>query len=101
MITVFIRYLLDPFKLALFEQYSKAWHEIIPRCGGDLIGYFLPHEGTNNVAFGVIRFPSLADYESYRTTLKSDVAGRANFDFALHERFIVEETRTFLREVIE
>jgi hypothetical protein len=30
-VTVFIRYQLDPFKRAMFEQYSKNWLTIIPR----------------------------------------------------------------------
>ena len=59
-VTVFIRYQLDPFKRAMFEQYSKNWLNIIPKCGGDLIGYWMPHEGTNNIAFALISFDSLA-----------------------------------------
>ncbi len=35
-VTVFIRYQIDPFKRALFEEYSKRWLTIIPKCGGDL-----------------------------------------------------------------
>jgi len=31
-ITVFIRYQIDPFKRAMFEQYSKNWLSIIPKC---------------------------------------------------------------------
>jgi hypothetical protein len=65
-ITVFIRYQLDPFKRAQFEEYSRRWLTIIPKCGGDLIGYFMPHEGTNNIAFALITFESLAAYEAYR-----------------------------------
>ena len=29
-VTVFIRYQLDPFKRAMFEEYSKNWLTIIP-----------------------------------------------------------------------
>ena len=64
-ITVFIRYQIDPFKRAQFEDYSKRWLSIIPKCGGDLIGYFMPHEGTNNIAYALISFESLAAYETY------------------------------------
>jgi hypothetical protein len=98
-ITVFIRYQLDPFKRAMFEQYAKAWLTIIPKCGGDLIGYWMPHEGTNNIAFGLISFESLAAYESYRARLRADSEGVANFAFAEEHKFIVAEERTFLREV--
>jgi NIPSNAP protein len=99
-VTVFIRYQLDPFKRALFEQYSKNWLTIIPRCGGDLLGYWMPHEGTNNIAFALISFDSLAAYESYRARLRADSEGKANFDFAEEHKFILGEERTFLRKVV-
>lgn len=98
-ITVFIRYELDPFKLTQFEDYARRWLSIIPACGGDLIGYWMPHEGTNNIAYGLISFDSLAAYEAYRARLKSDEAGAANFRIAQEERFILAEARTFLRPV--
>ncbi|MGO4711916.1 NIPSNAP family protein [Bradyrhizobium sp. 2TAF24] len=98
-ITVFIRYRIDPFKAAAFEAYARRWLEIIPACGGSLIGYWMPHEGTNDIAFGLISFPSLADYEAYRARLRADAAGRDNFTFATEQRFILGEERTFLRQV--
>lgn len=49
-ITCFIRYQIDPFQRAAFARYAQAWGRIIPRCGGNLVGYFLPHEGTNDIA---------------------------------------------------
>ena len=99
-VTVFIRYQLDPFKRAQFEQYARQWLGIIPRCGGDLIGYFMPHEGTNNIAFALISFESLAAYEAYRARLRSDAEGVANFNFAEEHRFILAEERTFLSQVV-
>jgi hypothetical protein len=98
-LTVFIRYQIDPFKREAFEAYARGWLEIIPECGGDLIGYWLPHEGTNNIAYGLISFPSLADYEAYRARLRGDSGAQANFRFAEEERFILAEERTFLRKV--
>jgi hypothetical protein len=98
-ITVFIRYQLDPFKRDQFEAYARRWLTIIPACGGELVGYWMPHEGTNNIAFGLISFESLAAYEAYRARLKSDSAGVENFSFAEAERFILAEERTFLRQV--
>jgi hypothetical protein len=98
-VTCCIRYVVDPFQRDAFEAYAKAWLTIIPACGGDLIGYFLPHEGTNNVALALISFDSLAAYEAYRARLKADPAGRANFRTAQETRFILEETRTFLTKV--
>jgi hypothetical protein len=98
-ITVFIRYQLDPFRRAEFETYAQRWLEIIPRCGGQLNGYWVPHEGTNNIAYGLISFESLAAYEAYRARIKADTDGHANFAFAQAEKFIQVEERTFLRKV--
>src|SRR5579863_5435679 len=77
-----IRYQIDPFQRDAFKKYAENWGKIIPRCGGHLIGYFLPHEGTNDVAWGLIGFDSLASYECYRTRLKSDPEARDNFRMA-------------------
>lgn len=98
-ITCFIRYEIDPFQRDAFKEYADNWGHIIPRCGGDLVGYFLPHEGTNNVAWGLIAFDSLAAYEAYRWRLKSDPEGRSNFAFAQEHRLILREERTFLETV--
>jgi hypothetical protein len=98
-ITVFIRYQLDPFQLDAFEADARRWLAIIPKCGGNLLGYWMPHEGTNNVAYGLISFDSLASYEAYRARLKSDPEGAANFRSAQEQRFILSEERTFLRPV--
>ena len=99
-ITVFIRYQLDPFKRAMFEEYAKRWLAIIPRCGGDLHGYWMPHEGTNNIAFALISFESLAAYENYRARLRADQDGIANFALAEENKFILAEESTFLRKVV-
>jgi hypothetical protein len=99
-VTVFIHYQIDPFKRTQFEQYAKRWMTIIPKCGGDLIGYFMPHEGTNNIAQALISFESLAAYEAYRARLRGDAEGMANFNFAEEHKFILAEERTFLRKVV-
>lgn len=98
-ITCFIEYRLDPFKLNDFLAYAQRWGEIIPACGGELVGYFMPYEGTNNIAYGLISFASLAAYEAYRARLKTDEAGRENFRFAQERMFILAERRTFLTPV--
>ena len=101
MITVcFIRYQIDPFQRDACRTYATNWGRIIPRCGGHLVGYFLPHEGTNDIAWGVIAFDSLAAYELYRKRLKSDPEAVDNFKMAHTLRFILREERTFL-EVVE
>ena len=99
-VTCCIRYVLDPFRRDAFEAYAKRWIEIIPRCGGDLVGYWMPHEGTNNIAHALISFESLAAYEAYQARLRADDQGMANFQFAEKERFILAEERTFLRRVV-
>jgi hypothetical protein len=98
-IACIIRYEVDPFQLDAFRVYAENWGRIIPRCGGTLIGYFLPHEGTNNVAWGLIAFDSLAAYETYRARLKSDAEGRENFAMAQDRRLILREERTFTEAV--
>lgn len=98
-ITCFIRYQIDPFQRDAFAAYAREWLSIIPRCGGDLLGYFLPHEGTNDVAWGLIGFDSLAAYEAYRARLRTDPQGMANFRMAQEKRFILREERTFLEQV--
>lgn len=92
-----IRYEIDPFKREAFEDYARNWATIIPDCGGLCLGYFMPHEGTNNVALGLNLFDSLADYETYRRRLAADEAGAANFRFAEENRIILAEQRMFLR----
>ena len=81
-ITCFIRYQIDPFQRDAFERYAEAWGRVIPRCGGELIG-----------------FDDLAAYERYRTALRQDAEGRANFDRAQAGRFILREERSWLRDV--
>ncbi|HCL87118.1 NIPSNAP family protein [Pulveribacter sp.] len=98
-VTCFIRYEIDPFQREAFRAYAQAWGRIIPRCGGHLVGYFLPSEGTNYEAWGLIAFDSLAAYEAYRARLRSDPEGRANFERAQQQRFIVREQRTFTEVV--
>lgn len=99
MITCLIRYEIDPWRVDAFEAYARGWSEAIPRCGGRLVGYFAPQEGSATAAFALIELDSLAAYEAYRARLKADPAGKANFEYAKRERFIVTEDRLFLRKV--
>jgi len=99
-ITCVIRYRIDPFQRDSFRKYAENWGRIIPRCGGHLLGYFLPHEGTNDVAWGLIAFDSLASYEKYRERLRCDAEARENFQMAQTRRLILREERNFV-EVVE
>ncbi len=97
MITCFIRYHIDPTKKEQFVQYAKNWGQAIPRCGADLIGYYAPHEGSSTLAYGVYTVESLAAYEAYRERLNADQLGIENYQFAMKEKFLLREDRTFLK----
>ncbi len=99
-ITCIIRYQIDPFQREAFQQYAENWSRIIPRCGGHLVGYFLPSEGTNDIGWGLIAFDSLAAYEAYKARLKADPEARENFKMAQTKRMILREERNFV-EIVE
>lgn len=99
-LTCIIRYRIDPFQREAFRLYAENWGRIIPRCGGHLLGYFLPHEGTNDIAWGLIAFANLAAYEAYRGRLRDDAGARENFEMAQDRRLILREERNFV-EVVE
>ena len=99
-VTCVIRYQIDPFQRDPFRLYAENWGRIIPRCGGHLVGYFLPHEGTNDVAWGLIAFDSLSSYEAYRARLRADPEACENFAMADSKRMILREERNFV-EVVE
>ena len=98
-ITCIIKYEIDPYQKDAFEDYARNWNEAIPRCGADLIGYFAPHEGSATLAYGIYNIESLAAYEAYRTRLKADPIGQANYEFSMERKFIRREDRTFLNLV--
>ncbi|HEV2288848.1 MAG TPA: NIPSNAP family protein [Candidatus Acidoferrales bacterium] len=94
-----IRYQIDPFQKDAFRKYAENWSGIIPRNGGHLVGYFLPCEGTNDIAWGLIAFESLAAYERYRARLRADSEAVENFAMAQSMRFILREERNFVEIV--
>jgi hypothetical protein len=98
-ITCLIRYQIDPFQKVGFRKYAENWGRIIPRCGGNLVGYFLPYEGTNDVAWALIGFDSVAAYEAYRARLREDAEAVANFAMAERMRLILREERNFVEAV--
>lgn len=97
MLTCIIRYHIDPTKKPQFEEYSRNWGQAIPRCGADLIGYFAPHEGSSTLAYGIYNIANLAAYEDYRARLAVDPLGRENYEFAMREKFLLREDRTWLK----
>jgi len=98
-IVCIIRYEIDPYQREAFKTYAENWGKVIPRCGGNLIGYFLPWQGTNYVGWGLIAFDGLASYEAYQKRLRQDADGRNNFAFAQKNRFILKEERNFVEVV--
>ena len=98
-VTCLIRYQIEPLEKEAFKQYAENWGAIIPRCGGHLIGYFLPYEGTNDVAWGLIAFDSLAAYEAYKKRLKTDPDAQKNFAAVNSKRVILREERNFVEIV--
>lgn len=99
MITCCIQYTLDPYRIDDFEKYATTWPPIIERCGGQLVGYWLPKEGANDFAIAMISFDSLAAYEQYRARLAADPDAKANLAHARETRCILAERRSFLRPV--
>jgi NIPSNAP len=101
MITLCIRYTLDARKRDDFERYARALKGIIPRCGGALVGYWLPTRfaGPTNIATAMINFPSLAAYEQYREQLGKDPDNVENVRRAEETGCILVEDRTFMEQV--
>lgn len=99
MLTCIIRYDIDPTRRAAFEQYARNWGQCIPRNGADLIGYYSPREGSSTLAYGIYNIDDLAAYERYRASLAADPLGRENYEFAMTEKFIRAEDRTWLARV--
>ena len=98
-IVCIIRYQIDPFQRDDFEKRAKHLGQIIPRNGGHLIGYFMPDEGTNDVAWGLIGFNSLAAYETYRARLRNDQDLAREDAMVNSKRVILREERNFVRIV--
>ena len=101
MITCYLRYVVDPFKLKEFETYGKLWIPLVEKFGGKHHGYFLPHEGASNIALALFSFPSLADYETYRTQAASDPECQAAMRYSKETKCFISYERSFMRPVFE
>lgn len=97
MITCSLRYEIDPYKLKEFEHYAALWIPLVNRLGGKHHGYFLPHEGANDIALALFSFPSLATYEAYREAMAADAECQAAFAYAEETRCILRYERSFMR----
>ena len=101
MITCYLNYVIDPYKLVEFERYAKMWIPLVNKFGGIHNGYFLPSEGANNIALALFTFPSLASYEAYRSKSLEDAECIAAFKYAEETRCIVSYQRSFFRPIFE
>ena len=100
MITCVIDYTIDPDRLADFERFAAAWIRLVNARGGQHHGYFLPGEGASDKALALFSFPSLADYEQYRTLFGVDP------EFVEADRIrdesgcVIRYERTFMRPLL-
>ncbi|HBV99431.1 MAG: NIPSNAP family containing protein [Peptococcaceae bacterium BICA1-7] len=101
MVTCYLRYVVDPYKLDYFEEYGRMWIRLVNRLGGTHHGYFMPHEGASNIALALFSFPSLAAYEEYRKKILIDPECREAFALAEKSRCIISYERSFMRPVFE
>lgn len=100
MITCHLRYVIDAYKIAEFEDYARRWIPIVNRMGGTHHGYFLPSEGASNIAVALFSFPSLAAYEDYRGRMAADAECRATLELESRNRSIISYERSFMRPVL-
>ena len=101
MITCYLRYTIDPHKLAEFEEYARRWPALVEKFGGTHHGYFLPHEGANHIAVALFSFPSLAAYEDYRMKSQSDPDCIAAYALEQANRSILSYERSFMRPLLD
>jgi uncharacterized protein (DUF1330 family) len=97
MITCYLRYVIDPDKLEEFETYAKMWIPLVNKFGGSHHGYFMPHEGANNIALALFSFPSLAAYEEYRTKAVTDSECKTAMEYYRKTRCFISYERNFMR----
>jgi hypothetical protein len=101
MLTLCIRYTLNPNRLADFRAYVESELQAIQRSGGKTLGYFLPTDfaGPTNEAYGLIDFISLADYERYRDNLAQDADHKRNVARLEQNEAVLAMTRSIIQRI--
>jgi NIPSNAP len=114
LITCFLRYVIEPDKLAEFEQYARTWMRLIEKFGGTHHGYFVAdetpptasfsfpgigEEGASNVAIALFSFPTVEAYETYREKVASDPECHAATAHYEATKFFTSYERTFMRAI--
>ena len=74
MYTLFLRYTIDPNKLADWKAYAEAEITPIAEAGGKNIAYFAPTDfaGDTAEAFAFIDVGTMAEYEAYRAKVAAN-----------------------------
>jgi len=101
MVTCFIKYIIDPKQLEVFERYGKTWIDLVNALGGIHHGYLLPHEGANNIAYASFSFSSLATYEVYRNKILEDEGCQEALKLAEDSNCIISYERSFMKPVFK
>jgi len=101
MITCTLTYEIDPNQVDAFEAYGRVWIGLVNRMGGTHHGYWLPHEGANDIAYANFSFPSLTAYEAYRIASMEDAECQKAFAFAQATNCIRRYDRSFTRPVLD
>lgn len=99
MITCFVKYIIDPYKVNEFEHYGKLWIDLVNKMGGIHHGYLLPYEGVNNIGYASFSFSSLSNYEIYRTKINDSPECLAALDYAKETQCILSYERSFFKPV--
>ena len=99
MLTLCIRYTLDPNRIDGFRTYVEKELPVIRQAGGHVVGYYMPTDfaGPTNIAYGLIELETLAAYEGYRLTLADDPRHQANIAALVASGAIVNMDRSFIR----
>ena len=71
MYTLFLKYTIDPNKIADWRVYAEAEHGPITDSGGTISGYYAPTDfaGATSECFATIDVGTMAEYEVYRAKL--------------------------------
>jgi hypothetical protein len=99
-ITCVVDYVIDPTKIEAFEEFARRWIALVNRHGGQHHGYFLPSEGASDRALALFSFPSLADYERYRSRFGVDEEFIAADRIRDESRCVVRYVRSFMRPLL-
>ena len=83
MITCYLRYTIDPYQIEAFERYSRMILPLAAKYGG----------------VHLFSFPSLAEYERYRTAVRDDEVAKEAWRLAEETRCILSFERSFMRPV--